>query len=166
MNEVPKSAAQAGSIPPEMFNQYSGLELLQMMIEGKLSQPPIGKLMNFSLREAEKGRAVFRGIPMFEHYNPAGTIHGGWPSTILDSALGCAVQTMVPKGRMFTTIEFKVNLVRPLFADSGEVICEGKIIHFGRTTATSEATLVRADNGKLIAHGTETSAVFDVGVKG
>jgi uncharacterized protein (TIGR00369 family) len=149
----------AESIKPELFSKHSGLELLQMMVAGKIPGPPIGKLMNFALREVDKGRAVFCGVPNLDHYNPAGTVHGGWPATLLDSALGCAVQSMLPVGMLFTTIEFKINLVRPLFEDSGEIRCESNIVHFGRTTATSEAKMKRTD-GKLVAHGTATCAVF------
>ena len=148
-----------GSIAPELFLKHSGLELLQMMVEGNVPGPPIAKLMNFMLSEVGPGRAVFRGGPTLDHYNPAGTVHGGWAATILDSALGCAVQTKLPKGLVFTTIEFKINLVRPLFENSGEVVCEGNVVHFGRTIATSEATLKRA-GGKLVAHGTATCAIF------
>ncbi len=148
------------SIKPELFAKHSGLELLQMMVAGELPGPPIAKLMNFYLSEVDKGYAVYRGIAKLDHYNPAGTVHGGWPATLMDSALGCAVQSMLPAGMLFTTIEFKINFVRPLFDNSGEVICQGSIVHFGRTTATSEAKLKRSD-GKLVAHGTATCAIFE-----
>ncbi len=154
-----------GSVPMEMAVRQSGIELFRMMIAGELPPPPIAKTMNILLSEAEEGRVIFRGIPRAEHYNPLGTIHGGWPATILDSALGCCVHTMLPAGMAYTTIEFKVNLVRPLFESSGEVICEGRVIHVGRTIATSEATL-KTSEGKLIAHGSETCAIFPVGSKG
>ena len=154
----------AGSFTPELLNKHTGVELLQMMAEGVLDGPPIARVLNFYLAEVAKGKAVFRGTPTLEHYNPAGTVHGGWYASILDSALGCAVQSMLPAGVMFTTVEFKVNLVRPLFEDTGEVECEGNIVHFGRTIATSEARLVRGD-GKLVAHATSTCAVFAAGDK-
>jgi len=157
-NMIPEDAV-FGSIEPELFSKHSGLELLQMMAGMKIPGPPIAKLMNFILSEVGPGRAVFCGSPTLDHYNPAGTVHGGWAATILDSALGCAVQTKLPKGMVFTTIEFKINLVRPLFENSGELVCEGNVVHFGRTIATSEATLKRAD-GKLVAHGTSTCAIF------
>jgi len=148
-----------GTIPPEFFAKYSGIEVLQMMMRGEIPAPPISKLLNMILSEVEMGKAVFRGIPLFDHYNPAGTVHGGWTAAILDSALGCAIHTMIPKGMAYTTIEFKVNLVRPLFDHSGEVVCEGNVLHFGRTIATSEATLKLA-NGKLVAHATCTCALM------
>jgi len=102
---------------------------------------------------------VFRGIALLDHYNPAGTVHGGWAATIMDSALGCAVHTKMQPGMGYSTIEFKVHLVRPIFANTGEVICEGRVVHIGRTIATSEATLKTVE-GKLLAHGTETCAIF------
>ncbi len=154
MNDRNKS-----SFKPEDLAKFSGLELLQKMTAGDLNGPPIAKLLNFYLAEVEKGQALFRGTPSFDHYNPAGTVHGGWSATILDSALGCAVQSMLPKGMIFTTVEFKVNLVRPLFDNTGEVVCVGNVLHFGRTIATSQATLKRGD-GKLLAHGTCTCSIF------
>ena len=157
--------APVGTVPSELAMQHDGIEIFARMLAGEIPPPPMARTLNFTLTEAEKGRAVFRGIPMFEHYNPLGTVHGGWPATILDSALGCAVQTMLPKGIGYTTVEFKVNLVRPMFETTGEVVCEGTVIHMGRTIATSEATLKNAE-GKLIAHGTETCAIFPLGSKG
>lgn len=152
---------QVGCIPLELAMKHTGMELFEMMLAGDIPPPPIAKTLNFVLHEVEKGRAVFRGVPQFDHYNPMGTVHGGWASTLLDSALGCAVQSALPRGTGYTTIEFKVNLVRPLSQDSGEVLCEGKLIHLGRTTATSEARLTNGQ-GKLIAFGTETCAVFPI----
>ena len=156
---------QVGTIPLDHVRSHSGMELFGMMLAGELPAPPIARTMNMMLSEVEKGRVVFRGTPLFDHYNPLGTVHGGSAATILDSALGSCVHTMLPAGIAYTTVEFKVNLVRPLFHDSGPVVCEGKVIHFGRTIATSEATLKTLD-GKLIAHGTETCAIFPLGSKG
>lgn len=152
---------EVGTIAPELALKHSGLELLQMMIAGELPPPPIAKLANILLSEAELGKAVFRGIPSRHHYNPMGTAHGGWAATILDSALGCAVMSMVPVGMIYTTVELKVNLLRPVFESTGEVVCEGNILHFGRTIATAEAKLLSRE-GKLIAHGTTTCAVMKV----
>jgi len=154
-----------GILPIEMVAKHTGIELFNMMIAGEIPRPAMGDTLNFKLTEAEVGRVVFKGTPTEAHYNPMGTVHGGWLSAILDSALGCCVHTTLPAGMAYTTVEFKVNLVRPLFAHSGEVICEGKFIHVGRTIATSEATLKTAE-GKLIAHGTETCAIFPLGSKG
>lgn len=91
--------------------------------------------------------------------NPLGGVHGGWAATLLDSALACAVQTLLAKGEAYTTAEFKVNLTRPITPGTGEVVCEGVVVHKGRTLAVSEAKLLDA-NGKLLAFGTETCAIF------
>ena len=149
---------EVGTIPLDMVRTHPGLDLIRMMIAGELPPPPISRTFKFAPVEADEGRAVFRGMPLYDHYNPAGVVHGGWHATLLDSAMGCAVQTMLPAGTGFTTVEFKVNLVRPLLQDSGEVTCEGKVVSFGRTIATADGRLVDM-KGKLIAHGTATCAI-------
>ena len=139
----------------------SGMEIFTKMLSGQLPPSPISEPMNMRLAEAEEGRVVFRATPLPSHYNPSGTVHGGWVGTLLDSAMGCSVHTLLPAGTAYSTVEYKVNLVRPLFADSGEVICEGNTINRGRTIATCEGT-VKTLEGKLIAHGTETCAIFQM----
>jgi uncharacterized protein (TIGR00369 family) len=148
-----------GTIPHADIASYSGLELLQRIIDGHYPAPSIGARLNFGLIEVGEGRAVFRGLPGERHLNPLGTVHGGWAATILDSALACSVQTLLRKGEAYTTAEFKVNLTRPITVRTGEVVCEGKVIHKGRTLAVSEATLKDRD-GKLLAFGTETCSIF------
>jgi uncharacterized protein (TIGR00369 family) len=148
-----------GTIPHEDLARYSGLELLQRIVDGKYPAPPIAGLLNFTLTEVGEGRAVFRGLPGERHLNPLGGVHGGWAATIMDSALACSVQTMLQKGEAYTTAEFKVNLTRPLTPGMGEVVCEGRVLHRGRTLAVSEATL-KDRNGKLLAFGTETCSIF------
>ncbi|MEL7029881.1 MAG: PaaI family thioesterase [Pseudomonadota bacterium] len=138
----------------------TGLEQLQAMLEQKLPAPPIAKTLNFILHEVEEGRAVFRGEPLSAFLNPLGLIHGGWIATLLDSALGCAVQAKLNKGEGYTTADFNVHCVRAVMPDTGEMFCEGKIVHRGRRMATAEATLKDA-NGKLYAHGTETCFILD-----
>lgn len=150
-----------GTIPHEDVHRYSGRELLQRVVDGLYPAPPIAAVMNFTVTEVEEGRVVFRGVPNGRHLNPLGTVHGGWAATILDSALGCAVHSTLGMSEAYTTAEFKVNLTRPITPDTGEVVCEGKVIHKGRTLAVSEATL-KDGNGKLLAFGTETCSIFPV----
>lgn len=150
-----------GTIPHEDVHLYSGAELLQRVVDGLYPAPPIAAAMNFGLTEVEAGRAVFRGLPGDRHLNPLGSVHGGWAATLLDSALGCAVHSTLDKGEAYTTVEFKVNLTRPITPKTGEVVCEGRVIHKGRTLAVSEATLKDKD-GKLLAFGTETCSIFPV----
>ena len=138
----------------------SGLELLQAMLDGEIPRAPISETLDFLLMRVEPGAAVFQGRPQLKHYNPLGTVHGGWFATLLDSALGCAVQTTLPAGRAYTTMEFKVHLVRPLTEAVPVVRAEGKVLHAGRQVATADARLVGPD-GRLYAHGTTTCLVFD-----
>ncbi|MEO0329801.1 MAG: PaaI family thioesterase [Pseudomonadota bacterium] len=149
-----------GSLPPEVLLTHSGLDLCHKMLAGELPAPSMGKALNFRMFEAEEGRVVFKGEPLDEHFNPSGVVHGGWAATILDSALGCCVWTKVPIGFAYTTAEFKVNLIRPLTDKTGEVIADAKVVHMGRKIAVSEATL-KTPEGKLIALGTETCAIYN-----
>ncbi|TIS59823.1 MAG: PaaI family thioesterase [Mesorhizobium sp.] len=148
-----------GTIPHGDILKYTGLELLQRIIDNEYPAPPISFQLNFDLIEVSEGRAVFHGMPSERHLNPLGGVHGGWAATLLDSALACAVQTLLVRGEAYTTAEFKVNLTRPITPKTGEVVCVGKVIHKGRTLAVSEATLKDA-NGKLLAFGTETCSIF------
>ena len=163
--EEAKAGKKFGTIPPADIARYTGLELMRRIMDGTYLPPSIGGALDFVITEAEEGRVVFTGWPSDAHLNPIGTVHGGWAATIMDSALACAVHTTCQPGEASTTVEFKVNLVRPMFETTGEVVCEGRVIHMGRTIATSEATLKNAE-GKLIAHGTETCAIFPLGSKG
>jgi uncharacterized protein (TIGR00369 family) len=148
-----------GTIPFEDIARFSGIELLQRIIDREYAAPPISALLNFALTEVSESRAVFRGLPGERHLNPLGGVHGGWAATIMDSALACSVQTLLEKGEAYTTAEFKVNLIRPITPRTGEVVCEGRVVHKGRTLAVSEATLKDRD-GKLLAFGTETCSIF------
>lgn len=148
-----------GVIDPKTVTHMSGMEMLQAIIAGKLPAPPIARTLNYGLVEIEPGRAVFAGTPSTDHYNPLSTVHGGYIATLLDSAMGCAVHTKLAAGQTYTTLEFKVNFVRPVFDTTGEVRAEGTIIHFGKRSATSEARLIDSA-GRLYAHATCTCLIF------
>ena len=149
-----------GFARPEQLAGRTGLEMLRMMLAGEIPRPPMSETLDFLLIRVEPGLAIFQGHPRLGHYNPLGTVHGGWFATLLDSALGCAVQTTLPAGKAYTTMEFKVHLVRPLTEAVPVVRAEGKIVHAGRQVATAEARLAGPDE-KLYAHGTTTCLVFD-----
>lgn len=138
----------------------SGMEYLEALRDGKLPPPPIAALMGFSPIEFEEGRVVFAAVPDEVHYNPIGLVHGGFAATLLDSAMGCAVQTIVPAGSGYTTLELKVNFARPITRDTGRVLAEGTLVHRGRTVATAEGRLLAQDSGKLLAHSTTTCMIF------
>ncbi len=150
-----------GVATPEQVMGKTGLEVLQAMLRGELPYPPIAKTLDFSLMAVGEGTAVFQGTPRLEHYNPLGSVHGGWFATLLDSALGCAVHTMMPPGRGYTTAELGVNLVRAITTKVPRVRAEGRIVHCGRQLATAEARLVGPD-GTLYAHATTTCLVFEL----
>jgi uncharacterized protein (TIGR00369 family) len=137
----------------------TGLEFLRAIAAGEVPGAPIAELMGFEPVEAEEGRVVFVSVPRLDHYNPIGSVHGGFAATLLDSAMGCAVHTMLPEGTGYTTLELKVNFVRPIAADTGRVLCEGKVIHSGRRVATAEGSLIAEQSGKLLAHGTTTCLI-------
>ena len=139
----------------------TGLEQMQAMLAGELPFAPIAKTLDFSLIRVEPGVALFQGKPGPAHFNPMGSVHGGWFATLLDSALGCAVHTLMPAGRGYTTAELSVNYVRGLSPKVGRVRAEGKVIHCGKQLATAEARLFGPD-GTLFAHATTTCLVFDL----
>ncbi|MBL1099162.1 PaaI family thioesterase [Streptomyces coffeae] len=138
----------------------SGLELIQRVLDGRRPAPPISSTLGFQLVDAAEGRAVFEGEPGEHLLNPMGTVHGGFLATLLDSALGSAVLTTLPAGRLYTTVQLGVHLVRPVFADTPPLRCEGTVLHTGRTTATAEARVTGAADGKLYAHATTTCAII------
>jgi uncharacterized protein (TIGR00369 family) len=137
----------------------SGMEYLQKIVSGELPPPPLGALMNFRIAELSEGHAVFVVEPDEYHYNPIGVVHGGVAATLLDSAMGCAVHSTLPAGVGYTTLEIKVNYIRPMTAETGEVRCEANTIHVGDRTATAEGKILD-QNGKLYAHGTTTCILF------
>ena len=151
--------AKTGVAPTDLLLSHDGLSFLQQMIAGQVPQPPMTETLGFRLTDVERGRAAFEGVPEFRHYNPIGSVHGGLALTMLDSALGCAIFSTTQKGETWTTLEIKVNFVRPITKDTGIIRAEGRIIHRGRTIATAEGD-VRDRAGTLYAHATTTCAIF------
>ena len=145
----------------EILKTVSGLELLQGMIAGKYPGPPIAELLGFRLASAEQGRAVFEANPGIKHYNPLGSVHGGFAATMLDSCMACAVQTMLDVGIGYTTIEFKITFLRPRTEQTGLVQAIGEVINVGRRLGASQGRLVD-EQGKILAHGTTSCMIFPV----
>jgi uncharacterized protein (TIGR00369 family) len=144
-------AAAARSMP--------GIEFLRAIRDGRLPGPPIAQLMGFSLAEVEPGYAVFECVPGERHYNPIGVVHGGLAMTLLDSCMGCCVQSAMPPGSGYTTLEAKTNLVRPITMATGKLRAIGKLVHAGKRVATAEGRL-EDESGKLYAHATTTCIVL------
>lgn len=150
--EDPAAAVQRGMT-------ISGIEYLRALQSGELPPPPFAVLLGIWITEVSEGRVVFAAEPGEYHYNPLGTVHGGVMATLLDSALGCAVQSLLPAGTTYTTLELKVNYLRPVTVKTGTIYTEGKIIHLGGRIATAEARMTDAA-GKLYAHGTTTCIIL------
>jgi uncharacterized protein (TIGR00369 family) len=138
----------------------SGLDFLRAIRDGKLPPPPIAVLLGFRLMEVEPGHVVFECTPGEQHYNPIGVVHGGLAMTLLDSAMGCCVQTRVPAGSGYTTLEAKTNLVRAITDKTGRLRATGKVVHIGSRIATAEGRLEDA-SGKLYAHASTTCIVLN-----
>jgi uncharacterized protein (TIGR00369 family) len=138
----------------------SGIDYFSKMLAGEFPRPPMLELLDIRLAEVEQGRVVFTAVADERFYNGTGVAHGGFAATLLDTALGCAINSAMPAGRRFTTLELKVNLTRPLTREAGIVRCEARVIHVGGRTAVSEGRIVD-QNGKLYAHGTTTCIVVE-----
>lgn len=145
---------------PEQMRRMTGLEIMRAVLEGRLAGAPIGATLDFALDAVEEGRAVFRAAPRFEHANPMGTTHGGWYGAILDSAMACAVMTRLPRGASYTTLEYKVNIVRAVPVGVS-VLCEGVAAHVGRRTGVATGEIRGAEDGRLFATGSTTCLVLE-----
>lgn len=141
--------------------RHSGLAFLREILDGRLPAPPIARALGFTLEEAEHGRAVFALVPGEEHYNPIGSVHGGVYATLLDSAAGCAVQSALPLGTAYTSIDLNVKFLRPVTVDSGKIRAVGTILNLGRRTALAQAELRDSDD-RLLAHATSSCMLFPV----
>jgi uncharacterized protein (TIGR00369 family) len=151
--EDPKAAAAIGQT-------MAGIDYLQAIIDGKLPAAPIARLMGFSIAAVSPGTAIFK-LPIGDHfYNPIGSVHGGVAATLLDSVMGCAVHTLLPQGRAYSTLEIKINYLRPMTDALAEVTAEGRVVNLGRKAAFAEGKIVDAA-GKIYATGSTTCAVWD-----
>jgi uncharacterized protein (TIGR00369 family) len=139
----------------------SGLDFLRDVLAGRLPAPPISATLGFTLEEVEAGRAVFAMEPGEEHYNPIGSVHGGVYATLLDSAAGCAVQSVLPAGTGYTSLDLTLKFLRPITVDTGKVRAVGTVLHQGRRTALAQAELFDTTD-RLLAHATSSCMLFPV----
>ena len=142
--------------------EMSGLEYIGAIVAGEVPPPPIAVTMSFAPVSFDEGSAIFEGQPGEEHYNPIGVVHGGYASTLLDSAMGCAVHSTLPRGSAYTTLTIEVKLVRPITRETGRVRAEAEVVHRGRRQATAEGRLTDVETGKLLATGTSTCMIMEV----
>ena len=150
-----RDPAEGQAVMPTM----SGIDYLRKMQTGEVPGPPIASHINMELAEVNEGQVSFHCQPDESHYNPIGMVHGGLVCTLLDSALGCATHTTLPAGVGYTSIEIKVNYLRPVTSDSGPLVCTGRVTKPGRRVAFAEGEVV--DNkGKVVATATGSLLVF------
>ncbi len=155
-HETPKK--NIGIVTPEEALNHSGMELLAKMRMGELPAPPFIDTMNINFTKLEHGEVTLSTTPSFDYYNGLGCLHGGVIATLLDTAMACAIQTQLAKGLAYTTLEFKVNFLRPVYEKTGVIYAEGNLIHYGRTTATAEGKLYD-ERRKLYAFATTTCII-------
>lgn len=146
-------------LSPQELISMSGLDFMTGMLEGRLPGPPIAETLGYKIHAVEDGRVVFRGTPTFKSANPMGTLHGGWYGTLLDSAMACAVMTKVPKGSVYTTLEYKVNITRGIQLGT-EIDCIGTVNHSGRSTGVATGEIRGVEDGKLYATGSTTCIIM------
>ncbi|MDP9107125.1 MAG: PaaI family thioesterase [Candidatus Eremiobacteraeota bacterium] len=143
----------------ETLRGMSGLDAIRAARDRRVPPPPIARLMNFTIVEAEEGRVVFEGYPGEEHYNPIGVVHGGFGLALFDSAMGCAVHTTLPQGVGYTTTDVQVRFIRGITKDTGPVRCEATAVHVGRSTAIAEAKLYDSER-RVLGIGTTACAIL------
>jgi uncharacterized protein (TIGR00369 family) len=162
MTDTPAAAkVEYGVTPTRVMASMTGLDFVRAFFEGKLPAPPIMQTIEPYDQTAEPGHVVFYSVPGFRHYNPIGSVHGGYAATLLDSVMGLAVHTALPAGTGYTTLEFKVSFIKGMTEHTGPVRSEGKTLSVGRRAATAEARITDA-KGRLLAHATTTCLVFEI----
>jgi uncharacterized protein (TIGR00369 family) len=148
-----------GTVSAERQKVMSGLEFVQGLVDGTLPLNTIARTLGYDVTEAVSGRVVVTAEPSDIHLNPAGTVHGGFAATLLDSCMGLAIQSTLEKGVGQTTLEFKISLLRPITPETGLIKAEGLVLSRGRRVGTAEGR-VTDDQGRLLAHGTTTCLIF------
>jgi uncharacterized protein (TIGR00369 family) len=161
MDDTSTPKPEYGVTPTNVMASMAGLDFVRAIFEGKLPTPPIMQTVEPFDSTAEPGVVAFHSIPGFRHYNPIGSVHGGYAATLLDSAMGLAIHSTLPAGTGYTTLEFKVSFIRGMTTDTGVVRTEGRTLNVGRRAATAEARITDAE-GRLLAHATTTCLVFEI----
>jgi uncharacterized protein (TIGR00369 family) len=160
MHDKTAAPIEYGVTPTEVMASMPGIDFVRAIFDGELPAPPIMQNIEPFDSTAEPGVVVMHSVPGFRHYNPIGSVHGGYAATLLDSAMGLAVHSMLPVGTGYTTLEFKVSFIKGMTKDSGAVRTEGRTLNVGRRAATAEARMTDS-KGRLLAHATTTCLVFE-----
>ena len=165
MDDQTAPSIEYGVTPTEVMAAMAGIDFVRAIFTGQLPTPPIMQTIEPFDSTAEPGVVVFHSVPGFRHYNPIGSVHGGYAATLLDSAMGLCVHSMLPAGSGYTTLEFKISFIKGMTKDTGPVRSEGRTLNVGRRAATAEARITDA-KGRLVAHATTTCLVFDIPAHG
>jgi len=160
MTEHSLAKKSYGTVTSERQREMTGLEFVRGLVSGVLPLNTMARALRYDIVHAEEGRVVITAVPSADHLNPAGTVHGGVAATLLDSCMGLAVLTKLPKGIGSTTLEFKISFLRPITPELGLIRAEGKVLTAGRRVGTAEGWLTGPDD-KLLAHGTTTCLNFE-----
>src|ERR1700752_5084230 len=161
MTDSSSPKVEYGVTPLSVMASMSGLDFVRAIFARKLPEPPIMEPVEPFDCPAETGHVVIHSVPGIRHYNPISSVHGGYAAFLLDSAMGLAVQTTLPAGTGYTTLEFKISFVRGMNKDTGKIRTEGKVLNAGRRVATAEARILDG-KGRLLAHATTTCLVFEI----
>lgn len=161
MDDRTASKVEFGVPPLEVTVSLAGLDFVRSIFDGRLPAPPIMQTIEPFDSTAEPGVVAIHSVPGFRHYNPIGSVHGGYAATLLDSVMGLAIHTMLPAGAGYTTLEFKVSFIKGMTSDTGRVRSEGRTLHVGRRSATAEGRITDA-KGRLLAHATTTCLIFEL----
>jgi uncharacterized protein (TIGR00369 family) len=161
MDDPAAPRLEYGVTPTDVMASMSGLDFVRAIFSGKLPAPPIMQTVEPFDSTAEPGVVVMHSVPGFRHYNPIGSVHGGYAAILLDSAMGLAVHSTLPPGSGYTTLEFKISFIRGMSKDTGPIRTEGRTLNVGRRAATAEARITDA-KGRLLAHATTTCLVFEI----
>ena len=166
MNASPKNVPagiqiEYGVPPTEVMASMTGVDFARAIFDGRLPAPPIMQTVEPYDSSAEPGIVAFHSVPGFRHYNPIGSVHGGYAAILLDSAMGLAVHSALPAGTGYTTLEFKISFIKGMTTDTGPVRTEGRTLNVGRRAATAEASITDS-KGRLLAHATTTCLVFEI----
>ena len=152
---------EPGTLSLKQVSELSAQEFFDRIGSGELPSPPFGHLVDFIPLEWEPGRFLFQGTPDARHYNPLGSVHGGYAATLLDSCMGCAVHTQLKAGQGYTTMDLRISYVRAITASTGPIRAEGRVVHLGRSTALAEGRLYDVDD-RLYAVGSTTCMILDL----
>ena len=161
MSDAPAPRPEYGVTPAAVMAAMPGIDFVRGIFERRLPEPPIMQGVEPFDCSAEPGAVVLQSAPGIRHYNPIGSVHGGYAAILLDSAMGLAVHSTLPAGSGYTTLEFKISFIRGMTKDTGTVRTEGKVLNVGRRAATAEARMLDS-KGRLLAHATTTCLVFEI----